>query len=589
MGSIRPIFAALLFAGLTASCASPLGGNDDQTHWQAAVDGALKRQIDESKPSDPAKPLRREASQPPENLLARAADLEQVGPNASSGGTTLDLGPGLAGDEQPQIGITLKDALAATLRNSLPVEGARIDRAIRTTEIDQAQAVFDWVLLAGAGYQGTEDPQPAIQISPLLPPSNFASVENYGGNLNAGLRKQLDTGGVFGVDVGITAVKQITGVTYDPNPAYETALDLTLDQPLLAGAGQDVALAQVHLAQVRDQASAWDLSRSMQDLLASVVDQYWDLYVRRQEVVAAEWLVKVGTEVRDVLKKRQQLDATLADYADAVATVEQRKATLINARNAARTASDRLKLLMNDEQFPVGTEIVMAAIDEPPSAAIQTSLRESVITAVEQNPAVRIALLGVDQANINATVANNGLLPKLDLNLEVGLAGLGGDAGEAAQDIVDADFLSYLAALQFSQPIGNRPAEDAFRIARLQRSRSVVSYQQAVENAVFGVKSALRDVSAAYQLIEQAYITRLAQAENLRALALLEQTLASLTPEFLALKFQRQNFLAQAHVESARAKARYNQSIGRLQQATGTILEANGFHFDEAAAWGAPH
>jgi len=95
-------------------------------------------------------------------------------------------------------------------------------------------------------------------------------------------------------------------------------------------------------------------------------------------------------------------------------------------------------------------------------------------------------------------------------------------------------------------------------------------------------------VSAAYQLIEQAQITRLAQAENLRALLLLEKTLAALTPEFLALKFQRQNALANAHVESARAKARYNQAIARLQQASGTILESKGFSFDEAGSWGAP-
>jgi hypothetical protein len=41
-------------------------------------------------------------------------------------------------------------------------------------------------------------------------------------------------------------------------------------------------------------------------------------------------------------------------------------------------------------------------------------------------------------------------------------------------------------------------------------------------------------------------------------------------------------------VESARAKARYNQAIARLQQASGTILESKGFTFDEAGSWGAP-
>jgi outer membrane protein TolC len=578
MPRIPRFFAFAPLALVVAACESPLGTRDDEAEWRQAVDGALKRQIDASQPADPSKPVTRVAATAPANLTARASELEAFGPSAAGAGMKLDLGPGLSGSEQPQVGLSLKDALTTALRNSLPVQGARIDRAIRTTEIDQAEAAFDAVLVAGGGYQGTEDPQPAIQIDPAVPPSNFASIENRGGNLTAGIRKQLETGGQFGLDVGVTEVKNLNGVTYVP----------TLDQPLLAGAGEDVALAQVRIAQVRDRAAAEELRRSMQDLLLSVEDQYWELFVRRQEVVAAEWLVQVGTEVRDVLEKRQKLDATVADYSDAVATVEQRKSTLINARNTARTASDRLKLLMNDAQFPVGTELVVATTDEPPTSPIDFSFRESVITSVERNPSVKLALLSIDQADINANVANNGLLPQLDLNLAVGLNGLGSDLGGASEDIVDADFVSYLAALQFSQPIGNRPAEDAWRIARLQRSRAVTGYQQAVENAVFGVKSALRDVSAAYQLIEQAQITRLAQAENLRALLILEKTLAALTPEFLALKFQRQNALANAHIESARAKARYNQAIARLQQASGTILESKGFSFDEAGSWGAP-
>ncbi|MEY4104072.1 MAG: hypothetical protein RL461_1274, partial [Planctomycetota bacterium] len=240
MRGIPRFFAFAPLAVIVAACESPLGTRDDEGEWRQAVDGALKRQIDERQPADPAKPVTRQPVTPPANLVARTAELEAVGPVAAGAGMTLDLGPGLSGTEQPQVGLSLKDALTTALRNSLPVEGARIDRAIRTTEIDQAEAAFDAVLVAGGGYQGTEDPQPAIQIDPAVPPSNFASIENRGGNLTAGIRKQLETGGRLGLDVGVTEVKNLNGVTYVPNPAYESSLDLTLDQPLLAGAGEDV-------------------------------------------------------------------------------------------------------------------------------------------------------------------------------------------------------------------------------------------------------------------------------------------------------------------------------------------------------------
>ena len=68
---------------------------------------------------------------------------------------------------------------------------------------------------------------------------------------------------------------------------------------------------------------------------------------------------------------------------------------------------------------------------------------------------------------------------------------------------------------------------------------------------------------------------RLAQAENLRALLVDEQTIATLTPEFLALKFQRQQELANAQQQEIQALVDYNGAIAQLWQAMGTGLQMN--------------
>ena len=68
---------------------------------------------------------------------------------------------------------------------------------------------------------------------------------------------------------------------------------------------------------------------------------------------------------------------------------------------------------------------------------------------------------------------------------------------------------------------------------------------------------------------------RLAQAENLRALQVDERTKAALTPEFLALKFQRQDGLASAQVREVKALVDYNSSIARLFRAMGVGLQMN--------------
>jgi outer membrane protein TolC len=147
--------------------------------------------------------------------------------------------------------------------------------------------------------------------------------------------------------------------------------------------------------------------------------------------------------------------------------------------------------------------------------------------------------------------------------------------GDSMSQLGGGSFVSYLAGLAFSQPLGNRAGEAEYRKARLQRSGAVIAYEQSIENVVFSVKTALRTVVASHQLIEQTRASRLAAAESLRALQVLEQTLAALTPEFLQTKFVAQDRLAIAYVSEIDALVNYNVSIAELYNAMGTGLQMN--------------
>ncbi len=78
-----------------------------------------------------------------------------------------------------------------------------------------------------------------------------------------------------------------------------------------------------------------------------------------------------------------------------------------------------------------------------------------------------------------------------------------------------------------------------------------------------------------YELIHAKRSSRVAEAENLRALLVEEETLAGLTPVFLNLKFQRQERLALAQRDEIQALVEYNQSIATLYRAMGVSLEMN--------------
>tara|TARA_B100000900_G_C19988091_1_gene476621 strand:- start:99 stop:476 length:378 start_codon:yes stop_codon:yes gene_type:complete len=119
----------------------------------------------------------------------------------------------------------------------------------------------------------------------------------------------------------------------------------------------------------------------------------------------------------------------------------------------------------------------------------------------------------------------------------------------------------------------------------------VIGYRQSVQDVVLEVRTAIRDIDAGYALVGQARNFRLAQAENLRALEALRETLAALTPEFLSLLFQRQERLGEAQLQEAGSLVAYNLAIAELQKAVGTGLTANGIDLvavDEEAAGIAP-
>ena len=92
------------------------------------------------------------------------------------------------------------------------------------------------------------------------------------------------------------------------------------------------------------------------------------------------------------------------------------------------------------------------------------------------------------------------------------------------------------------------------------------------------MKTAVRNARTDYELLSQRDEARLAAAENLRTLTVQEDVTA-LTPDFLDLKFGRQEALAAAELNHIQALVNYNISLANLYAAMGTALERNQIDF----------
>jgi len=184
-------------------------------------------------------------------------------------------------------------------------------------------------------------------------------------------------------------------------------------------------------------------------------------------------------------------------------------------------------------------------------------------------PTLRALFLDIDDTRVRQRIARDAVQPLLDLSARVDVAGLDDGFSSSYTSTWQDDHDSFTVGLAFEVPLGNRAAEASRRQARRLQEQAVVRYREAAQAVVFEVKNALRDVETQYALVGAARTTRLAETVNLRALLLLEEQRNELTPEFLNLKFQRQERLAIAQRQEVAALADYNRAVAAYYRALG--------------------
>lgn len=476
------------------------------------------------------------------------------------------------------VGVSLQSAVRTGVENNLAVQFARLAPAVSEAQVVAAQAAFDWVFFSNLDYANTDEPR----IRQTIGSTTFGGIATTEQNVRntSGVRRPLISGGQLTVQQELTYIDNDSpNQSNSPDPANQLGYTLQFDQPLLRNFGSGVTLAEVRLTRNAERNSVQQLRRDLIRTITDIERTYWQLVRAQRELQIVYRLYERGVEVRDILRKRRDLDANSAQIADAVARTERRRADVMRSQNQIRQLSDRLKSLINDPRMAVGSEVIVAPVDQAIDAPIEYSLLDAIQTAINNRPEVAQAILSIDDTSIRQNVADNQRLPRLDLRLQTRFNSLEENMGTAYGEVFDGQFISYLLALQFEQPLGNRKAEADFRRRRLERSQAVLSYRNTIQQVLTEVKNALNNITTNYRLIEQTQISRFAAAEVLRTLRIENEKLRGLTVERLDLELTRQESLASAERDEIAALTDYNISIAEMHAALGTALERNHIDF----------
>ena len=570
------VVVAGMVALLAGGCqtASPIADQSEKQLKRSLIEAA-ERELEDTKGQPlPVVTDRDEGIQRLELRDDIRNELELMAGPKAYGDQVPALGVDLTGRAVRTVSINLERVIRGVIEQNVQIQFARLQPAISEAQLQAAEAAFDWTLVANTNYSAQDSPRISTQGSTIF----TEEAQTVSGSF--ALRRQLIGGGRFAIQNDASYNdNSVPGINQRPNPANQTSLTLQWDQPLLRNFGSDVAKAEVRLARNQQRVSIQQLRRDLLRTSAEAERTYWQLVRSYRDLMVVQNLLRRGEEVQAQVKARVDIDANSAQVADATARVERRRSDLLRAQTQMRIVSDQLKVLINDPNLPVGSEVVLIPSDDAQDAPIKFNLAESVRTAIQNRPEIQQAILSIDDASIRQVVADNARLPDLSLRLQTRFAALDDSLGEAYVSLLDGSYVDYVAGLSFEMPIGNRRPEAEFRRRRLERMQSVLSYRNTVQQVVNEVKAALNRVVLNYSLIGQTNLSRLAASEALRVLQVDKEQGGGYTIERLNIELNNQEQVAAAEREEIEALTEYNSALADLFLSMGTALERNNIEF----------
>jgi outer membrane protein TolC len=353
------------------------------------------------------------------------------------------------------------------------------------------------------------------------------------------------------------------------NPRYDSAIELTLTQPLLRGFGIAVNLAPTRRAEKAVEIAEQQVVQTILDVVFEVQSSYWDLTARIDDLASQREALKLAQDFLEENTIRVEL-GTLApiELVQAETQVKVREEAVIVAEAAVKEAEDQLKEILNIPQTLGTWYLRVRPTDSPPFVPIAAiAVEEQIRQALKQRPDFLSSQLDIASREIARFEAINRRLPKLDFVGRGALRAFADDPGESTGDLSDGDGYEWSVGLQFEYPLGNRAARNELTQRLLELQRAQVDQQRLQRTIERQVRQAARNIETAVKRVE---VTRAAtKLAKTQLEAEQEKFRLGLSTSFRVLEFQRE--LTDARTGETRALSDYNVELARLDQRTGTF------------------
>jgi len=488
--------------------------------------------------------------------------------------------------------LNLKAFLALVLNNSTGIRLTQLDVYTAADAVTGAKAPFDPQLLLQFNAQRTIQ-QEASQTSgaSTLNDLTQTSTASYSQVFGAGPT----------VTAGFNATRASSNSEYNFfNPSVATGLSFTVTQPLLQNRGNLQLRAPLMVARTQFRIVTEQSQAQIATVIANAAGQYWEAVRVRESIRVAEQSLELAQKSYERDRQALELGAlSKLDILQSESQVAQRKLDLIQARYAYRQALDGLRQSIGADLKPntLGMEIVLE--DDPAEMPVgfhALPLEEALAKARRDRPELSAAgrRIGVD--DLNAKVARDQMTPRLDLSLQAGSNGLGGDQQPVVLQGLGSGTTSFVAgglgdslnqlfafsspyygfSLTLGIPVRSSAAQASLTDALVNRVRDRYNLRQIEQQVILDVETANSQLNLAQASVEAARVSRDLSQQNVDAEQMKYQLGTVTAFELLTAQSQ----LATVENSLVNAYVNYQKAIVAYRRAIWTTLDDSGFVFE---------
>ncbi len=377
--------------------------------------------------------------------------------------------------------LSLSDCLDIGLVNNLDIKIAKIESKIKRFDIPIAKSIFDTILEGEIGYAHDE----------RTASSTLAGTERLTTNYELSATKKIPTGTELTVDYSNTRNWTDNSMYVTNNPLHTAELSFTLEQPVLKNLFGYIDRRDIKLSKIEAEQAGLKALGRIEDSIADIEKSYWNLVFTYQNVALREGLLKQAENLFGIFKEHLKVGLVeINELYETEANVRIRKTELAIAENNLKDASNRLKLLLNEEG---------AALILPKNKLVhlekRADLAQSLNDAFIANRDYQVEKKTLTAKKITLKMKKNSLWPEVDLVGTFALNGIDRKPGKAAGRVTTDKHPYYYAGVEFSIPLENREARGEYNKAKLEKEKAILELLQVEKNVINDVDEKVRKVN----------------------------------------------------------------------------------------------